>query len=179
MQIVKESLSRNKREWHEKLLEALWAYRTTTRTPTEMTPYALVFGGEAVLPLEVQITSLIVSIQEKLSEEEAIKLRLGELELLEGKRLQALHNLEAHQARMSRAFNKRVKTRLVKQGDLVLTIIRPMNVTRRMGGKFEPKWEGPYIVKEVYSSGAYRIISLDDEYYLPPINRKFLKRYYA
>lgn len=51
--LLKKVVSRNKHEWHEKLLEALWAYRTMTRTPTEMTPYALVFGGEAVLPLEV------------------------------------------------------------------------------------------------------------------------------
>ena len=177
--LLKKVVSRNKREWHEKLLEALWAYRTTTRTPTGMTPYSLVFGGEAVLPLEVQITSLRVAIQEKLSEEEAIKLRLEELEMLEGKRLQALQNLEAYQARMSRAFDKRVKRRSFKQGDLVLAVIRPMNVTRRMGGKFEPKWEGPYIIKEVYSSGAYRIISPDGKYCPPPINGKFLKRYYA
>ena len=99
--------------------------------------------------------------------------------MLEGKRLQALQNLEAYQARMSRAFDKRVKRRSFKQGDLVHTIIRPMNVTRRMGGKFELKWEGPYIVKEVYSSGAYRIISPDGEYCPPPVNGKFLKRYYA
>ena len=144
-----------------------------------MTPYSLILGGEAVLPLEIQITSLRVAVQEKLSEEEAIKLRLGKLEMLEGKRLQALQNLEAYQARISRAFDKRVKRRSFKQGDLVLAVIRPMHVTRWMGGKFEPKWEGPYIIKEVYSSGAYRIISPDGKYCPPPINGKFLKRYYA
>jgi hypothetical protein len=48
-----------------------------------MTPYSLVYGGEAVLPLEVQITSLRVAIQEKLTEEEAPKLRLKELDNLE------------------------------------------------------------------------------------------------
>jgi hypothetical protein len=177
--LLKKVVSKNKREWHEKLLEALWAYRTTTRTPTGMTPYSLVFGGEAVLPLEVQITSLRDATHEKLSEDESIKLRLDELERLEGKRLQALQNLEAYQARMSRAFDKRVKRRSFKQGDLVLAVIRPMNITRRMKGKFEPKWEGPFVVKEVYSSGAYKIISPDGEYSPSPVNGKFLKRYYA
>ncbi|XP_028067692.1 protein NYNRIN-like [Camellia sinensis] len=47
-----------KRTWHEKLQEALWAYRPSHRTPTQVTPYSLDFGGEAVLPLEVQIPSL-------------------------------------------------------------------------------------------------------------------------
>jgi hypothetical protein len=177
--LLKKVVSKNKREWHEKLLEALWAYRTTTRTPTGMTPYSLVFGGEAVLPLEVQITSLRVATHENLSEEKSAQLRLDELERLEGKRLQALQNLEAYQARMSRAFDKRVKRRSFKQGDLVLAVIRPMNITRRMKGKFEPKWEGPFVVKEVYSSGAYKIISPDGKYSPSPVNGKFLKRYYA
>jgi hypothetical protein len=48
-----------------------------------------------------------------------------------------------------------------------------------MQGKFEPKWEGLYVVKEVYSSGAYRIVSPNGEYCPPPVNGKFLKRYYA
>lgn len=56
--LLKKVVTKNKRDWHDKLLEALWAYRTTTCTPTGMTPYSLVFGGEAILPIEVQIPSL-------------------------------------------------------------------------------------------------------------------------
>jgi hypothetical protein len=150
-----------------------------TQTPTKMTPYSLVYGGEAVLPLEVQIASLRVAIQEELNEDQSAKLRLEELDNLEEKRLHALQNLEAYQARISRAFDKRVKRRSFKEGDLVLAVIRPMNVTHRMQSKFELKWEGPYIVKDVYSSGTYRIISPDGEYCPPLINEKFLKRYYT
>lgn len=177
--LLKKVFSQNKRHWHEKLLESLWAYRTTTRTPTKMTPYSLVYEGEAVLPLEVQIASLRVVIQEKLNEDDLMKLRLRELDNLEETRLRALQNLEAYQARMSRAFDKRVKRRSFKEGDLILAVIRPMNITHKMQSKFEPKWEGPYIVKDVYSSGAYRIISLDGEYCPPPVNGKILKRYFA
>ncbi|KAJ1256734.1 hypothetical protein BS78_K320600 [Paspalum vaginatum] len=148
-------------------------------TPTGMTLYSLVYRGEEVLPLEIQIASLCVAIHKKLVEDEAAKLRFKELDSLEEKRLQALQNLEAYQARMSRAFDKCMKRRSFKQDDLVLAVIRPMNVTHRMKGKLEPKWEGPYVVKDVYSSGAYRIISPDGEYCPPPLNGKFLKQYYA
>jgi hypothetical protein len=48
-----------------------------------------------------------------------------------------------------------------------------------MKGKFEPKWEGPFVIKEVYSSGAYQIISPDGTYSPSPVNGKFLKPYYA
>ena len=50
-----------------------------------MTSYSLVYGGEAVLPLEVQIASLRVVIQEELNEDESVKLRLRELDNLEEK----------------------------------------------------------------------------------------------
>ncbi|GAA0150440.1 hypothetical protein LIER_09384 [Lithospermum erythrorhizon] len=56
--------------------EALWAYRTTYRTPTQSTLYELVYGIEVVLPLEVQIRSLRVAVNEGITQEEATKLQL-------------------------------------------------------------------------------------------------------
>ena len=80
--LSKKVVSKIKRDWHERIGEALWAYRTTFRMPTQVTPYSLVFGVEAVLPLKRQIPSLRIAIQEGLIEEENAKLRLQELEAL-------------------------------------------------------------------------------------------------
>ncbi|KAL0461072.1 UNVERIFIED_CONTAM: hypothetical protein Slati_0734400 [Sesamum latifolium] len=52
--ILNKVVSKSKRDWHEKIGEALWAYRTTHRTATQATPYSLVYGVEAVLPLKVK-----------------------------------------------------------------------------------------------------------------------------
>jgi len=41
---------------------ALHAYRTAVRTPTEATPYTLVYGMEAVMPLEVENPPLRVLV---------------------------------------------------------------------------------------------------------------------
>nr|CAN66315.1 hypothetical protein VITISV_035172 [Vitis vinifera] len=46
------------RDWSKKLSFALWAYRTSFRTSTEATPYSLVYGMEAVLPVEMEMGSL-------------------------------------------------------------------------------------------------------------------------
>ncbi|KAL0295544.1 UNVERIFIED_CONTAM: hypothetical protein Scaly_3099900 [Sesamum calycinum] len=62
-----------KRDWHERIGEALWAYKTTIRTPTQATPYALIYGVETVLPLEQQIPSLRIAIQEELTEKKMLK----------------------------------------------------------------------------------------------------------
>ncbi|KAG9453452.1 hypothetical protein H6P81_006356 [Aristolochia fimbriata] len=56
--ILKKTVAGNKKDWHERLGEALWAYRIASRTPTESTPYSLVYGVKVVLQLEIQIPSL-------------------------------------------------------------------------------------------------------------------------
>ena len=107
--LLKKVVRKSKRDWHERAEEALWAYRTTYRTPTQAMPYSLVYGVEAVLPLECQIPSLRIVIQEGLSNEDNVHLRLEELEALDEKRLGAQQRLKCYQARISRTFNKKVR----------------------------------------------------------------------
>lgn len=175
--LLKKVVSRSKKDWHERLGEALWAYRTTHRTPTQATPYSLVYGVEAVLPLEKQIPSLRIAIQEGLTTEDNARLRLEELEALDERRLEAQQRLECYQARLSRAFNKKVRLRSFQVGDLVLAVRRPIITTHRTGNKFLSKWDGPYVVQEVYTSGAYKLVD-GDGLRIGPINGRFLKRYY-
>ena len=73
--ILKKTVTRHRRDWPDRLFESLWAYRITVRTPTQATPYSLVYGSEAVLPLEVELPSLRVAIQEELTKDEQVQLR--------------------------------------------------------------------------------------------------------
>ncbi|XP_074277878.1 uncharacterized protein LOC141601488 [Silene latifolia] len=176
--LLRKVVAKSKRDWHERIGEALWAYRTTYKTPTQATPYALVYGVEAVLPLEMQIPSLRIAIQEELTEDENDKLRLAELEALDEKRLEAQQKLQCYQARLSRAFNKKVRPRSFQVGDLVLAIRRPIITSHKPVGKFTSKWDGSYVVQEVYTNSAYKIAD-EDGVLIGPINGKFLKRYYS
>ncbi|XP_015078307.1 uncharacterized protein LOC107022114 [Solanum pennellii] len=133
--------------------------------------------SQEILPLERQIPSLRLAIQEGLTEEENARLRLAELEALDEKRLEAQQNLECYQARLSRAFNKKVRLRCFQVGDQVLPVRRPIITSHKSGGKFTSKWDGPYVVQEAYSNGAYKLVDADG-LRIGPINAKFLKRYY-
>ncbi|KAA3469334.1 protein NYNRIN-like [Gossypium australe] len=75
------------KDWHEKLPFALYAYRTSVRTSTGATPFSLVYGIEAVLPIEVEIPSLRVLSEIKLDKVEWIQARYDQLNLTEEKRL--------------------------------------------------------------------------------------------
>ena len=52
------------REWSKKLPFALWAHQTSVRTSTTATPYSLVYGIEAVLPVEIEMSSLRVALEQ-------------------------------------------------------------------------------------------------------------------
>ncbi|KAE8654932.1 No pollen germination related 2 [Hibiscus syriacus] len=53
------------KDWHEKLPFALYAYRTTVRTSTGATPFSLVYGMEAVLPIEMYQKRMMKSHDKK------------------------------------------------------------------------------------------------------------------
>ncbi|PKI52230.1 hypothetical protein CRG98_027405 [Punica granatum] len=99
---------------------ALLAYRTSIRTSTGATPYSLVYGMEAILPIEVEIPSMMVLAESELEEAEWAKQRYEQLNLINEKRLTALSHGQCYQQRMARAFNARVHHREFNPGDLVL-----------------------------------------------------------
>ncbi|KAM1116394.1 hypothetical protein ACFX1X_007029 [Malus domestica] len=175
--LLKKVIGRTKRDWHERISEALWVYRMTHKTPTQTTPYSLVYGMEAVLPLESQIPSLRMAIQEGLTDEENAKLRLQELETLDERRLEAQQHLECYQARLSKAFNRKVHPRSFQIGNLVLALRRPIITTHKTKSKFTSKWDRPYVIQKVYTNDAYLIMA-EDGLKIGPINGRFLKRYY-
>ncbi|KAG8481686.1 hypothetical protein CXB51_026571 [Gossypium anomalum] len=165
------------KDWHEKLPFALYAYRTSVRTSTGATPFSLVYGMEAVLPIEVEIPSLRVFSEVKLDEAEWIQSRYDQLNLIEEKRLRAIRHGQMYQKRMMRAYNKKVRPREFYEGDLVLKNILPIQKDFR--GKWMPNWEGPYVVKKAFSGGALILAEMDGKTLPNPVNLDSVKKYFA
>ena len=45
----------HRKDWADRLPEALWAYRTTWRNTTGFSPYELVYGKSGVFPIEFEL----------------------------------------------------------------------------------------------------------------------------
>ena len=87
---------------------ALHGYHTMERTSTGATPFSLLYGMEAVIPMEVQIPSLRIMKDAGLNEDDWIQTRLDQLNLIDEKRLTAVCHGQTYQKRMIKAFNKKV-----------------------------------------------------------------------
>uniref|UniRef100_A0A2N9HZJ3 Integrase catalytic domain-containing protein n=1 Tax=Fagus sylvatica TaxID=28930 RepID=A0A2N9HZJ3_FAGSY len=149
------------KDWHEHLPYALCAYRTSVRTSVGATPYSLVYGMEAVLPVEVEIPSLRILSQTQLEEAEWAQARYEQLNFIDEKRLAALCHGQLYQRRIERAYNKKARPRTFQPGDLVLKK-RNMALSDPRG-KFAPSYEGPYVVKKAFSGGAIILADMDGE----------------
>uniref|UniRef100_A0A2N9F4R5 Integrase catalytic domain-containing protein n=1 Tax=Fagus sylvatica TaxID=28930 RepID=A0A2N9F4R5_FAGSY len=165
------------KDWHKQLSYALCAYRTSVKTSTGATPNSLVYGMEAVLPMEVEIPSLRILSQTKLDEAEWAQARYEQLNFIDEKRMTALCHGQLYQRRFERAYNKKMHLRMFKLGDLVLKKRNMAIFDPR--GKFAPDFEGPYVVKKAFSGGALILADMDDEEFHDPTNSDSVIKYYV
>ncbi|XP_074300661.1 uncharacterized protein LOC141631959 [Silene latifolia] len=115
----------NYKEWLEKILFALWGYRTSIRTATGATPYYLVYGMEAVQPVELEVPSLRILLESQVPEADWVQARYDSLVMLDERRLNALYHVQLYQKRIERAFNKKVSS-----GNLLPTTDLSKNTVR-------------------------------------------------
>ncbi|XP_060195134.1 uncharacterized protein LOC132624358 [Lycium barbarum] len=174
---ILRKMTDNHKGWHEQLTYALLGYRTTARNSTGATPYLLVYGTEAVIPAEVEISSLRIIQEAELDDVEWVRARYEQMALIDEKMMVVVCHGQLYQQRMARAFNKQVRTRLFQIGQLVLKRIFPRQDEYR--AKFAPNWQGPYVVHKVLSGGVIVLAEMDGQEWLKPINSDAIKRYYA
>eukprot|EP00253_Pinus_taeda_P007115 PITA_07115 len=174
--MIQRIIGIHRSNWHNMLFSTLWAYRTLVKTSTRFTPFQLVYGLEAVLPIECEIPSLRMAIEllPATSEEEKRLLYLAQLD--ENRRDAALA-IESHANRIKAQYDRNVTPRNFSEGDLVLLYDQEND---KLGtGKFMPMWHGPFVVKRKLAKGAYEFVDFDGVSLGKPKNGLYLKRYYA
>ena len=65
--ILEKLQEKNPKDWHRILLDTLWAYRISKRSSTGVNLFSLTYGQDEVLPMEVVVPSLRVSMQNGLT----------------------------------------------------------------------------------------------------------------
>jgi hypothetical protein len=123
---IKQKMVVMYKDWHEMLPFVMYTYRTAIRTSTIAAPYCLIYMIEAIMLLEVEISSLKVLMESKLEEANWVKMRYEQLNLISEKRLVAICHHQLYQQRMAKAYDKKVRPRVFQERDLVLKKILPL-----------------------------------------------------
>ncbi|VFQ77991.1 unnamed protein product [Cuscuta campestris] len=153
---IKKRLESYKGAWVDQLPNVLWAYRTTPRRATGETPFSMCYGLEARAPSEVFIPTWREENYEAKEKEEAM---VADLNFVEERREQAFLKAENYRRQVKEYYDRKVRAREYRVGDLVLRKREASQPTE--GGKFAKSYEGLYKVIAVLLPGTYKLSTLE------------------
>uniref|UniRef100_A0A2N9H521 Uncharacterized protein n=1 Tax=Fagus sylvatica TaxID=28930 RepID=A0A2N9H521_FAGSY len=118
--------------------------------------FSLVYGTDAISPTELLVPSprILHGMDLEADADICAEARVADLEGLE-------------------------EARELAQGQMVLRMVDHVRRGLPSPFKFAPNWEGPYLIREAYDSGYYKLSTADGTTLVDPINGKWLKRYYS
>jgi hypothetical protein len=116
IKLIKKKIEKNLRRWHKVLSEALWAHRISRHGATKVTPFELVYGQEAVLPIEVNLDAYKLTKQNDLSAVVYHDLIMDNIDEVTNVRLKALKEIEKNKARVAKAYNKKSQEQILPNG---------------------------------------------------------------
>ncbi|WVO20236.1 uncharacterized protein IAS62_001529 [Cryptococcus decagattii] len=144
--------------WLDYLHYALWADRTTVRASTGYTQHYLMFGQEAVLPIDFTEKSILMANWERgQTPAELLEARMIQIENREADKAVAREPVkasrEASVAYHNGRFSDRQHDRDFKFGDFVM--VRNSQQDYGRGVRKEPRWRGPYRTVRINQGGAF------------------------
>lgn len=156
-------------DWESKLHSVPWAYQTGYKTSIGTTPFNLVFGLDAILPIKFLVptlTSLDWNGHEFLA-------RVEQLERLDETKLHAVAAMYAKKRHQKCWHDNNIRSKEFQLGDLVL-----LYTLKKQKRKLKMQGLGPFVINEITTGGVICLETLDGEPMATFINASRLKRFH-
>ncbi|KAH7288698.1 hypothetical protein KP509_31G037300, partial [Ceratopteris richardii] len=139
--------------WDIAYLGVIWAYRTSYKATTGHTPFQLLYGIEAIAPLEFIQGSTRVGTQKINSWSK--QTQCFTIHLVEELKMRARENIKTSRLRRKQHHDRYLWKRTIQEGSLVL-LYQP-NLVNRKVNKLITGWRGPYKVIQLLPQGAVNL----------------------
>jgi hypothetical protein len=146
------------------------------KTSTGHTHFQFLYGQEAIMPVELELTSLILTLQAEELNSTDVPQRLHALLALEEQRSYALDNLKKRQQTVKKYFDKRAKSTTFATDEKVL-LWDSAHADKGKHSKFQKLWLGPYIITFVVGNNSYLLKDEDGQLFSYTTNGSHLKHY--
>ncbi|KAK1423118.1 hypothetical protein QVD17_18413 [Tagetes erecta] len=171
--ILEKTVGSNRKDWSDKLDDALWAFRTAYKTPTGSTPFRMIYGKACHLPVELEHRASWALQTVNLDMSSARDHRFHQLHELEELRDHAYAQSYRYKQRTKELHDRHLKgNKTFKCGDRVLLFNSRL---RLFPGKLRSRWSGPFVVTEVFPYGTVEIEGPDGTKF--KVNGHRLKHY--
>ena len=157
--IITKMVQGSNTDWDFRLYDALWTYRCAFKVRTKFTPFQLVYGLEAILPIELEVQSLRIDLDERMGDDDSLKHRLVLLEKLDETRAQAHLNMEAIQKHRKNYYDSKFPSKKLEPNDLVLLYDSRF---QKFPEKFKMQWFGPYRILRSFPNGSVELQDIMD-----------------
>ncbi|GKB42915.1 reverse transcriptase domain-containing protein [Tanacetum coccineum] len=172
--ILERTVGENRASWSDKLNDALWAFRTTFKTPIRCTPYKLVYRKACHLPIELEhkaYWALKHCNFDLKTVGDYWKVQMNELNELHD---QAYKNSLIYKEKMKKIHDSKIKNRIFNVGDWVLLFNSRLKI---FSGKLKTRWTGPFTVAQVFPYGTVELSQTDGPNF--KVNGHRLKHYFG
>ena len=176
VRVLGKVIAVHQRDWDEKLPSVVHAYNITHKETTGKSPFYLVYGRSPVEPVELDVETFRVLIQQNASQTEELQERYAELEDLEESRKEALEQNADIQEKRKAAYDKKLPSNPeIRKHDLVLLYDSRY---KKFPGKLKIRWMGPYRVEEVFLNGSLQLTDLQGAWLDTRVNGSRVKKYF-
>ncbi|KAL0702271.1 hypothetical protein Bca4012_058393 [Brassica carinata] len=172
--ILEKIVGTKRKDWSDKLDDAIWAYRTAFKTPLGTTPFNLIYGKSCHLPVELEYKALWAVKLLNFDIKSAKKKRLLQLNELDEIRMDAFENSRIYKEKTKAFHDRHILKREFKAGDQVLLYNSRLKL---FPGKLKSRWYGPFQIKEVRPYGAIVLMDKNGKEFI--VNGHRIKLYMA
>lgn len=165
-----------KEDWDEFIDTSVFAYNTSQHESTSFTPFELMFGRKAYLPVEVNVEKaspeeLLVKWQQ--SDSAVVDTTARCQQVVE----HAKRNIKKAQEKQKHYYDlKHAKPCIYDVGAKVL--LKDFTRKKRKGGKLDKKWMGPFQIRKSLGKGLFMISAVNNpEVSVKRVNGSHLKPY--